>query len=78
MLFRKYSSFNKEIEKCPSETCDYVYVGEKCQWGCSNNVYNCPKCDMPLTANRSLTFKSMMASLYLLMASKCPKCDIPI
>lgn len=33
---------------------------------------------MPLTANKSLTFKSLMASFYLIMANKCPKCDIPI
>lgn len=33
---------------------------------------------MPLTPNKSLTLKSLMASFYLLMANKCPKCDIPI
>lgn len=29
-LFKKYNSFTKDIEKCPAENCDYVYVGERC------------------------------------------------
>ena len=33
---------------------------------------------MPLIANKSMTFKTIMASFYLMMANKCPKCDIPI
>lgn len=78
MLFRKYSAFNKDIDKCPSQSCDFVYIGEKCKWGSKENIYNCPKCQMPLTANKSYTFKSLMASFYLIMANKCPKCDIPI
>jgi hypothetical protein len=25
-LFKKYSSFTTDIEKCPSENCDYVFT----------------------------------------------------
>lgn len=33
---------------------------------------------MPLTPDSSISVKSIMASIYLMMANKCPKCDIPI
>lgn len=32
-LFKKYSSFTADIEKCPSEACDYVFTVEACRWG---------------------------------------------
>ena len=77
-LFTKYSAFTKDIEKCPSESCDFVYVGDKCTWNHPENVYNCPKCEMPLIPNQTFTVQNFFASAYLLLANKCPKCDIPI
>lgn len=55
-----------------------MYVGEKCKWNHPDNVFNCPKCDMPLAPNSALSFKNMFARFYLLLSNKCPKCEIPI
>jgi hypothetical protein len=75
-LFKKFTAFTKEIEKCPSEGCEYVYVEEKCPW--KAKTLACPNCLGPLAAPRPPIFQSTLASFFLLMSSKCPKCDIPI
>lgn len=53
-----------------------MYIGEKCGW--SSNVYECPKCDTSLVPIQPYSLKSVLASVYLLLANKCPKCHIPI
>jgi hypothetical protein len=42
-LFKKYTTFTQDIEKCPSEVCDYVFTMEKCNnWlgGGFSYIYN--------------------------------------
>ena len=77
-LFKKYSAFTPDIEKCPASECDYVFTMERCRWPGVGGA-KCPKCEAVLGQQGGLSLKSIMGLLYfLLMTSKCPKCDIPI
>ena len=77
-LFKKYSSFTTDIEKCPSENCDYVFMLEKCKWRTGGDE-KCPKCDAVLLQATSFNIKGLIGFIYFLfLTNKCPKCEIPI
>lgn len=66
-----------DIEKCPSEGCDYIFTAEKCVWEHSDE--KCPKCETELAPSPTLDFKTLIGYVYFLfLTSKCPKCEIPI
>jgi hypothetical protein len=77
-LFKKYTSFTVDIEKCPSENCDYVFTVEACRWGKVDGE-QCPKCEAVLAQAGGLDLKSLVGFVYFLfLTNKCPKCEIPI
>ena len=77
-MFKKYTSFTTDIEKCPSESCDFVFTLEKCKWGMRTDE-KCPKCDAVLTQSNTFDLKTIIGFIYFLFfTNKCPKCEIPI
>lgn len=78
-LFKKYTTFTPDVEKCPSEACDYAFLLDKCDEGGMGSSLSCPKCDVPLSSEANFSIKSVLGLVYFIfIANKCPKCEIPI